>query len=288
MAEPAAAETSEASQTSQTSKNSKNSKSGGAEKKSSRARKVGTYLYGIVPADVEVADDTQGVGDPPAEVTLLRHGEIAALVSDLTAERPLGTPGDLMAHERLLDATAAEVPVLPIRFGAVMTGPDEVVEELLSPYHDQFRTALGELEGRAEFVVKGRYEERTVLQEVLDEQPEAARLREEIQGKPEDATRDARIRLGELVNQAITAKREADTQTVLERLAPLCELTAVREPTHEQDSVHLALLVRKERKGEVEEAVEEIAGQWERRMTLRLLGPLAPYDFIVSAPAGQA
>ncbi|MFG3440881.1 GvpL/GvpF family gas vesicle protein [Nonomuraea sp. NPDC047897] len=249
-------------------------------------QRVGTYLYGIVPADVEVAEDTGGVGDPPAPVTVLRHGEIGALVSDLTSKGPLGTPNDLVAHEQLLDATAAEVPVLPIRFGAVMTGPDEIVDELLAPHHDEFRSALEELEGRAEYVVRGRYEERAVLAEVLEEYPEVARLREQIREQPEEVTRDARIQIGEIVNAAITARREADTQAVSDALAPLCVMAALREATHELDAVHLALLVETERQGELEEAVEELAEQWAGRVGLRLLGPLAPYDFIVTPAAG--
>lgn len=253
-----------------------------------RRQKIGVYVYGIVPADVEVAGDTTGVGDPPAEVTLVRHGEVGALVSELSVKRPLGTPGDLVAHEELLDATAAEVPVLPIRFGAVMTGAEEIVDELLKPYHDHFRSALEELEGRAEYVVKGRYDERAVLREVLDEHPQVAELREQIQGQPDEVTRDARIRIGETVGQAVASKREADTQAVLEELAPLCVLTAEREPTHEQDAVHLALLVETGRQRELEEKIGEFAEQWEGRVTLRLLGPMAPYDFIVaSPPAGE-
>ncbi|MEW1847484.1 GvpL/GvpF family gas vesicle protein, partial [Nonomuraea angiospora] len=135
---------------------------------------LSTYVYGIVPEDVQVSDDARGVATAP--VRLVRHGEIAALVSEVALERPLGTPDDLVAHQQLLDATAAEVPVLPLRFGAVLTNRQAVVDELLGPYHDEFLAALDELEGRAEFVVKGRYDERAVLMEVLNENVEAAQL----------------------------------------------------------------------------------------------------------------
>ncbi|MGW4794127.1 GvpL/GvpF family gas vesicle protein [Nonomuraea sp. NPDC004297] len=253
-----------------------------ARERAPRKRHLGTYVYGIVPQDVQVSGDTRGVGTPPAPVSLLRCGEIGALVSDVTTDRPLGTPDDLTAHQELLDAAAAEVPVLPLRFGAVLTSPESVVDELLAPHHDEFVTALDELEGRAEFIVKGRYDERTVLTETLNENAEAARLREEIRGKPEDATREARIQLGELVNEALSAKREADTETILARLAPLSVLTVVREPSHEEDAVHLALLIDSDRQGELEKVVKEYAEQWAGRIELRLHGPLAPYDFVVA------
>lgn len=55
-------------------------------------RSTGTYIYGLVPADVEVSEDVLGVGDPPGEVRLVRHGEIAALVSEVPLDGRLGTP----------------------------------------------------------------------------------------------------------------------------------------------------------------------------------------------------
>ncbi len=247
---------------------------------------TGTYIYGLVPADVEMSEDVVGVGDPPGAVRLVRHGEIAALVSEIPLDSRLGTPDDLVAHERLLDATAAEVPVLPIRFGAVMTTPDKVVDELLAPHHDDFLAALDELEGRVEYVVKARYVERAVLNEILSENLEAARLREEIRTRPEELTRQERIQLGELVEQAIAAKRQADSEALTEELAALGVLVAERPPSHEQDAAHVAVLIETEREDELEQAVDEFAARSEGRITLRLLGPLAPYDFVVTPAEG--
>ncbi|MEU9833109.1 GvpL/GvpF family gas vesicle protein [Streptosporangium sp. NPDC048047] len=253
------------------------SRSGGTTR---RGRTGYAYVYGVVPADVETEPGTLGVDD--GEVTLVRHGEIAALVSDIVLDRPLGRPDDLLAHEQLLDATASEVPVLPFRFGAVMTGPKEVVEELLAPHHDEFLAALEELEGRAEYVIKGRYVEPVIIREVLDENPEAERLREEVRGQPEEATWDARIRLGQMIGEAVAAKRDADTQELVDAVAPLCVAVSVREPTHEQDAAYVAVLVDEERQDEFDEALDDLGDRWAGRIGLRLLGPLAPYDFVAA------
>lgn len=122
------------------------------------AEETVVYVYGIVPADVETDPDARGVGEPPGEIEIVRQGEIAALVSEFPADRPRGKPEDIEAHADLLDATAAEVPVLPVRFGAVMRSQDVVTEELLEANHDEFAAALRELEGKAEYVVKVGYD----------------------------------------------------------------------------------------------------------------------------------
>ncbi|TKK87778.1 GvpL/GvpF family gas vesicle protein [Herbidospora galbida] len=241
-----------------------------------------TYIYGVVPQDIEVDTEARGVGDPPGAIQSIRHGKIAALVSDVSAGRPLGTPKDLYAHEQLLNATAAEVPVLPIRFGAVVASREAVVEEFLAPYHDEFVAALNELEGRAQFVIKGRFDEETILAEILTENPEADQLREEINALPEDASRDHRIRLGEIINQAIEDKRDADTAAMWDQVEPVSVMLAARPPSHEFDAVHLAALVENSRQDELERAVESLGQKWGDQVSLSLYGPMAPYDFIVS------
>jgi hypothetical protein len=245
------------------------------------------YVYGIVPADVEPQPHATGVGDPPGEVTVVRHGDIAALVSPLSSDRPLGTPQDLTAHEKLLDGSAAVAPVLPLRFGAVMTDTDAVENELLEANEDEFHAALVELEGRVQFVIRGRYVENAILRELLDENADAARLRDEIRGKSEDATRNERIMLGEMINQAIETKRAEDTRTVASELEKLDAMVNLRDPTHEEDAVHVAALVETARQDELEELLRRLMSEWDGRVELSLLGPMAAYDFVTKrAPEG--
>jgi hypothetical protein len=241
------------------------------------------YVYGIVPADVQVEDDARGIADAPVEV--IREGDIAALVSPIKADRALGKPEDLQAHAELLDGTASVAPVLPLRFGAVMTDTESVAQELLREHHDDFAEALNALEGHAEYVIKGRYDQKRFLSDLLDENDQARALREDIQGKPEEAARNSRIALGELISNTVEVKRQADTKTVVDQLNDVARQVNVREPTHEWDAVHVALLAEVDREGDVREVVDRLNEKGKGRLQMRLLGPLAPYDFVVaSAP----
>jgi hypothetical protein len=250
------------------------------EKESGQSTAV--YVYGIVPADVKAEEHAAGVGDPPSDISEIRHGEIAALVSEIQLDRPLGTPQDLTAHADLLDGSVVVAPVLPLRFGAVMSDQEAVEKELLEAHHDEFQAALEELEGRAQFVIKGRYVEQEILRELLDENSEAALLREEIRDKPEDATRNARMALGEIINQSIEAKRAADTRRVIDVLDPLEPVVNERQPTHEEDAVHIAVLVELSRQRELEEALGGLAEEWDDRVEISLMGPMAAYDFVMT------
>lgn len=246
-------------------------------------QKTGIYVYGVVPSDVETTEEAQGVGDPPASVETITHEDIAALVSEIPIGAELGSPDDLAAHARLLDATAAALPVLPLRFGAVLADREAVEQELLAANHDDFASALSELEGRTEYIVKGRYEEDAILREVLDENERAQRLRDAIVDKPPDATREHRMELGEIVTKSVAAKRDRDTADLIEALGSLEFDSTVREPSHERDAVYVAYMVETERLDEFREALDAWAGRHGDRIDLRLLGPVAPYDFVVTA-----
>ncbi|RZL74318.1 MAG: GvpL/GvpF family gas vesicle protein [Rhodococcus sp. (in: high G+C Gram-positive bacteria)] len=241
---------------------------------------AGIYVYGIVPADVQPEDDATGIHDAPIEI--VTHGDIAALVSEIDPDQRLGTPADLQAHARILDGTSHVAPVLPLRFGAVVSDRDAVINELLAEHEDEFASALDELEGFAQYLVRGRYVEETIIGEIVDENPEATALLESIRDQPEELTRDDRMALGEIIGHALEAKRDADTRITLDALAPLTDTVTVREPTHDEDAVQLAVLLEVDRQGELEQTVGDLAERWDDRVTMRLVGPMAPYDFVVT------
>jgi len=245
------------------------------------------YVYGVVPADAPAPEDVVGVGDPSAPVVPVRHGGLAALVSEIDVRRPLGTPRDLIGHARVLDAVAAgRTPVLPFRFGAVVRDAAAVTDELLAPQEQRFLAALEDLDGLAQFTARGTYRQDRVLREIVRHRPDIARLREEVADLPEEAARPRRIRLGELVAEALTARGRTDTDHLVAELGQLAAATARAESTAEQP-VTVSFLVDADRWAEFERAADVLAADWDGRVDFRLLGPLAPYDFAPQVVDGQ-
>ena len=120
------------------------------------------------------------------------------------------------------------------------------------------------------------------LTEVLSENRQAARLADKLQNADRDATRDARIKLGEIINVAISAKRRKDIRILGDAMEGHCVASVVREPTHELDAVHVAFLVKTDGESELEQAVEDLARDWDGRIDVHLHGPMAAYDFVGS------
>jgi len=250
----------------------------------------GWYVYGVVRESVaadEAVEDLPAVGSADARIAFVPHGGIAAVVSELTEERPLGTPDDLRAHAQVLDSLAAGFePVLPLRFGTVLRDARAVADELLAGGHDDFVAALDRLEGSAQFTLGARYVEGAVLREILDEQPDARRLREELSRLPEDAGYYRKIQLGQLMAEAVDAKRDPDAAEIDRRLSPLAVAVAAEEPNAPEAVADVSFLVERDRRQAFEEAAEDLARRWHGRIRLRLLGPVAPYAFATEAMAG--
>lgn len=239
-----------------------------------------TYVYGVVRAGVALPEDLRGLG-PSGRVSVTTHGRIAAVVGDVPADRPLGTRDDLITHETVVDAVAGVTTILPMRFPAVVE-EQGVVDELLAPNEDYFCDVLAGLDGRVQFALKGRYEQETVLREVLEADDEIRTLRQRVAELPEDASYYERVRLGELVVGALERLRETDAARMYARLEPTAVEVAAHTPAQPEDVIDAAFLVERDAVGGFEDACEELGKELIGRVRLRLLGPLAPYDFVDS------
>jgi hypothetical protein len=236
------------------------------------------WVYGVVPADAKLKE-LEGRDDLP-DVWVVESGDLAAIVGDAPEDDPKATRNQALAHSHVLDAAVRDAPVVPMRFGIMCPSDEKVASGILVEHHDQLAELLGRLEDRVQLMLKVYYHEESLLREILEKEPEAAKLREAIQEAPEDATRDQRVRLGELISNAVEQRRERDSADILEQLQDVV-LEAESEPIEKELMVlNAPLLVARDGVEELEKAVEEVAEPRSERMHFRLIGPMPAYHFI--------
>ena len=94
---------------------------------------MATYLYGIIRAQERKQSWGSGVGAPPAKLRVLRHGRIAALVSDVGGEEPesegRALRRDLRAHEAAVRRAMEIGTILPVSFGTIFDDDDQLIED---------------------------------------------------------------------------------------------------------------------------------------------------------------
>lgn len=241
------------------------------------------YVYGVVgPGRGPAA----GLGVAGAPVRMLEGEGATALVSriDDGGELMLGRD-DLTAHARVLEEALELGPVLPMRAGIALADEAEVRARLLEAHGEELRNALQRFEGRFQVGVRVVYEEAALMRDALSLDPQIARLRNAVKGLPEDATYPQRIRLGELVSEAVERIREADSSALVELLSQVSEDVEVSPPAHERVALNAAFLLERTRSAEFDQVLEAFAEGQAGRLRVRCIGPLPPHSFVELAGA---
>jgi hypothetical protein len=115
---------------------------------------------------------------------------------------------------------------------------------------------------------------------VVATHPEIAELRERTRHLPEDSSYGDRVRLGVLVSRALEDRRDHDSEVLLDAVLPWTAAHVVRSGAGMDHVLDVALLVDDSHRAEFEAQLEGLAEAVHERMRLRLVGPVAPYDFV--------
>jgi hypothetical protein len=245
------------------------------------------YVYGVTRASD--ADRSPGEGVDGQLVEEVTHDGLAALVSDAPDVPVKASRRNLMSHSRVLQSVIAQSCVLPMRFGVVMPSREVVATELLEAHRELLEEHLRVLEPYVELDVRGLAAEHELLQAIVAERPDIARLRAAIEGRPVESTYHESIRLGELVAHAVAEKREQIAEHVLATLEPLAAAARPNDPVHEQMVANVAFLVERERIDEFDAAVDALGRELsDPEVRVRYIGPLPPHNFVDLASETEA
>jgi hypothetical protein len=238
------------------------------------------YVYGVIPAAAAREwPGADGLDGPSSAVRTVEAGELAALVSPLASDRIPGHREDLEAHRRVLSLANERGTTIPMRFGIVMDSEDLVREELLVRHEPEFTDLLRKLDGHVQMSVRAFYAEDALLREVAENDPEIVRRTAAIEGLPETESRQARIELGQLIAEQIAERREQDEKALVDQLSPFATEVRVDPPTSERVALNAQLLVRRDRRSALDEAVGVLSTALDGQLAIRYIGPLPPYSF---------
>jgi hypothetical protein len=246
--------------------------------------KPAKYVYGVVRTGGKSRPRTQGIGKK--QVRVVDADGLGALTSDVPPGNLEAGREELLAHSRVLERAVEQGTVLPMQFGVVMPDESAVREQLLDPHRGELEAQLEEMEDKFEVNLKGIYDERILLTEVVNDEPEVAKLREALQGQSADASHFERIRLGELIAGAVDEKRARDADQLLDRLAKHAVAVEVGEPVHERMALNASFLIERSSQKDFDAELDRIADEQGGRIRFKYTGPLAPHSFVELAMEG--
>jgi hypothetical protein len=234
----------------------------------------GQYLYGFVHAEATLPADLKGLSDAPAR--LIASGTIAAVVSPIAGGRLRPERRNMAAHQRVLQALAAAMPVLPVSFGVVIDDQDEVVT-LLEAQGEVLAEQLEEIGDRVEMSLRVSWEVPNIFAHFVERWPE---LRSARDAALDSGAHSDKVNAGRLFEQLIAAERDSHIASIRAILDAVSHDVISEPPRSETEIARLAFLVDRQRVGEFEQAVGVAATGFDERYRFDFGGPWAPYSFV--------
>jgi hypothetical protein len=228
------------------------------------------YVYGVTRAG-RGEPDVKGMGSPPADVTLVESGPIAAAVSEIP-ENLAVQEEDARAHLQVLIDLLDEGPVLPLRMGTVSPDADAVRAELLDPSRSGFESRLDALEGTVELHVDADDDESAAVAEIA----RAAQLQPSARGDLQ-----ASLDLGHEIAELLVDRRRQLAEEIVGQLRPFALRDVPRSiiKSAEDPVLRWAFLVRRDDLEQFDEAVISVR-ETHPTCAVRYVGPLPPSHFV--------
>ena len=217
-----------------------------------------------------------GINNAPLEVVCYR--DIAAVVSAIDIHLfAQALPADqaeeshkehLLRYQQvnafLLEQTGRN-GMLPLKFGFTATDNAEVARVLEQAYV-QLRTYLDRLQGKMELVIQVTWELPKVLQAVLKENPELA------SADP--------VQAGRLLFESAEKMKRKFVDGIHSKLTPVASDYS-EAPLKSEDMIfNRSFLVEKDKESLFDDAVDEVATEFEEFITFKYIGPLPAYSFV--------
>lgn len=234
------------------------------------------YAYGLMRPE-----DGQRAAEALAERGLqtIEHEGVCALVADVDEGNLQLRRESALAHNDVLQAAFQHGPILPMRFGTVLPDAETLACELLAPRATPLRARLEALEDLAEMQVKAEYLEEPLLRSILDTDSRLSHAAARLRGLSPEATHFERINLGEVINREVQARRQADSQRLIEELLPLAVAVSTREPRHEMAVLNASYLVARDRLEEFDATVQRLSDEEAGWLKFKLIGPMPAHSF---------
>lgn len=249
--------------------------------KESAPAQEGKYLYCIAQGSDARNLGRIGIGERGDVVTNVNYRDLSAFISNSPMTKYTISRENLTAHEKVTETIMKDYKsVLPVRFCTIATCAEEI-RSLLRKRYVEFKNELRRIDNKIELGLKAWWKDMDgIFVEIVRENEEIARLKQEVAGMPAEPPPSEKVRLGEMVHSALELKREHEASELVAPFRKLWHDAKTNKATGDQMVLNAVFLVDRIRGRQFDNQVEKLEKTHGERYRFSYIGPAPPFNFV--------
>lgn len=243
--------------------------------------KEGKYIYGIIRHSDPLDYGPIGMGKRADLVYGINFKDITAIVSNSPIIEYEVRRINMITHERVLEEAMKQFTVLPVRFSTISEHNDDSgILRILEKDYKKFDDLLTKMEGKKELGLKVLTKEAMIYESIIEKYDEIRLLRGKLMNLPDDKTHYQRMKIGEMVAEALKKETENYKNSILDILNPLSVDVKINDSYGDIMIINVAFLVKNLAESAFDKAVNDLEEKFGRFMTFKYVGTLPLYNFV--------
>jgi len=243
--------------------------------------KEGKYIYGIIRHSDPIEYGPIGMGKRADLVYGINYNDITAIVSNSPIIIYEARRVNMIAHEKVLEEVMKRFAVLPVRFSTISEySDDDGIMRIIEKDYKKFDEMLNKMEGKKELGLKVLAHEAPIYESILEKYNEIRSLKAKLMNLPVDKTHYQRMKIGEMVAEALKNETENYKNRILDVLNPLSEDVKLNDNYGDLMILNAAFLIKSTNEHTFDQAINELDEKFGSLMTFKYVGTLPPYNFV--------
>jgi len=243
--------------------------------------KEGKYIYCIIGTSQERNFGSIGIGGRGDEVTTAGYNDLSMVISNHPITKFVVNRENMLAHEKVIEEVMKEFDgVLPVRFGTIASGADEI-RNLLDRRYREFKNLLRDMDHKIELGVKGMWKNMDVIfGEIVEENKEIKKAKEKLRNDKGKKNIQAKTEIGKIVEKALAKKKEIEAEGIADALRRTSVNYKLNKTMGDEMFMNAAFLVDKGREKGFDNIMDDLSDEYKERIKFIYAGPLPVFNFI--------
>ncbi|MBI2060277.1 MAG: GvpL/GvpF family gas vesicle protein [Nitrospirae bacterium] len=236
----------------------------------------GKYIYGIIATEEAMNFGPIGIGGTQDEVVTVGAGGLAAVLSNVSSDRPAISRENVSNHVRVIETVAKRFTILPMRFCTVAKSTDEILA-LLEDRNRELRNLLRDMDGKVEVGIRILWKGmKGIYEEIVGEN----RKIRELKARAAGGSKQALTHAGQLVEMALEEKKAVEGGEYLRPLKKVSVECKEDESRTDNMVVNAVFLLDRDWVQEFDARIERISEEHGGRLAVKYVGPMPPFSFV--------